>query len=116
MNKPKTVDEYISAFDGEVKVRLEHVRKLIKNEITGVEEVISYGMPAYKLNDKIVVYFSGYEKHVGIYPGKIQDYSFSKTLQKYASGKSTLKFPNDEPLPDDVIREFIRFRLKELGV
>ncbi len=115
MDKAEAVDEYINTFDGELKSRLESLRELVKSEIPGVEETISYGMPAYKLNKKIVLYFSGFDKHIGIYPGRVQDYGFSKNLQKYASGKSTLKFPNDEPLPEGVIKEFISFRLKEIS-
>ncbi len=109
-----TVDEYIAQFDGVVEERLKRVRKLILDAAPDAEESISYGMPAYKLDKKILTYFSGYKGHVGIYPGKIENYAFSKTLQKYASGKSTLKFSNDVPLPEAVIAEFISYRIAEV--
>lgn len=108
----QNVDEYIAQFDGVVQQRLVRLREMIFAAVPDAEEIISYGMPAYKLNKNILLYFSGYKGHVGIYPGRVENYSFSSTLQKYASGKSTLKFPNDEPLPEAVISEFIRYRIE----
>ena len=65
MEKPKSTDEYISSFSKETQKLLQEVRKTIKNAIPNAKETISYGMPAYKLNGKALIYFGGYKNHIG---------------------------------------------------
>jgi len=108
------VDDYIGQFDGEVRERLLRLRKLVKTMTPDAEEKISYGMPAYKLHNKVLIYFMAHKEHIGVYPGRLESYDSLPELQKYASGKSTLKFPNHQPLPYDLIEKFINYRLSQI--
>lgn len=109
----KTVDEYIKSFDGITKERLEEMRALVKEQIPKVEERISYDMPGFFLDKKLIVYFAGYKNHIGLYPGRTNSAAYNELAAKYASGKSTARFPHSEPLPTDIIKRFIKVRLEE---
>ncbi len=114
-HKFTSTDEFIASFDGETHARLLQIRKKIFELMPDAEEKISYNIPAYFLNGKMIVYMSGYENHVSIYPGRTLSSEYTKLAAAYASGKSTLKFPNSQPLPMDLITEFIKLRIKEVG-
>lgn len=105
-----TVDEYINQFDGEVKKRLEVVRLLVRTQAPEAKESIAYGMPAYKLNDKPLVYFAGYAKHIGFYVTPNGHAAFAEEFAKYKQGKGSVQFPNDRPLPVDLIKRVITYR------
>ena len=112
MNKPSNIDEYISDFPVEVQKMLEQIRGAIKQTAPGAIEVISYGMPAFKLNG-ILVWFAAYSKHVGFYPHSTGIEAFKKELSTYKSSKGAVQFPLDKPLPLDLIIEIVKFRLSE---
>ena len=105
-----TVDEYINQFDGEVKKRLEVLRLLVRTQAPEAKESIAYGMPAYKLNDKPLVYFAGYAKHIGFYATPNGHAAFAEEFAKYKQGKGSVKSPNDRPLPVDLIKRVITYR------
>lgn len=107
------VDEYINDFEGETRERLITTRKLILDIAPEAAESISYGMPAYKLNGKPLVYFGGYKSHIGFYATPTGHKAFEKELSKYKQGKGSVQFPSDEPLPKKLIREIVLFRLAE---
>lgn len=108
------VTTYIQSFDPSVADRLQQLREFIFKIKPDAQEVISYAIPAYKVDGKIWIYFAGYPHHIGMYPGRLESYNFSERVKKYASGKSTLKFSNDQPLPFDVIEELLRYRLTQI--
>jgi len=108
-----SVDEYIASFEGITKERLLEIRALVRARLPNAEEKISYNMPAYFVNGKLVVYFAGFVKHVGMYPGRTASAVFNELSQKYAFGKSTVRFSNSEPLPIPVIKQFLATRLQE---
>lgn len=117
MNKSKSdfvnVDEYIQSFPKGVQLKLEELRKIIKEEIPGAEETISYKMPTYKLNGKYVVYFAGWKNHISIYPiSSAMEKSIKGLLEYKISGKGTIQFPNDKLLPSSLIRQIVSFLLK----
>lgn len=107
------VDEYIQEFEGETRERLTATRKLILDTAPQAEESISYGMPAYKVNGKPLVYFGGYKSHIGFYATPTGHKAFEKELSKYKQGKGSVQFPLDEPLPVKLITEIVLFRLAE---
>ena len=107
------VDEYIQEFEGETQKRLIAVRKLIVEAAHEAVESISYGMPAYKVNGKPLVYFAGYKSHIGFYATPTGHKAFEKELSKYKQGKGSVQFPLDEPLPNKLITEIVLFRLAE---
>lgn len=103
-------DEYIAAFEGEIKSRLEQMRATIKKAAPEAEETISYGMPVYKLNGPLV-YFAGYKNHTGFYPMPAALIEFKKELAGYKSSKGAVQFPHSQPLPLDLVTQMVKFRV-----
>ena len=108
-----TVDEYISSFPEEIRKLLEQIRMTIRKSAPGAEESISYGMPAYKVYGKPLVYFAGYNNHIGFYATPTGHKEFEKELSKYKRGKGSVQFPLDRPMPLDLIERITRFRVEE---
>jgi uncharacterized protein YdhG (YjbR/CyaY superfamily) len=111
--KPISVEAYISSFPAGTKKLLNQMRNLIKKNAPLAVESISYGMPAYKYNSKPLVYFAGYEEHIGFYATPNGHEAFKKELSRYKQGKGSVQFPINEPLPVDLIERIVLFRLKE---
>lgn len=112
MDKPLNIDEYIKNYPAEIQVRLEQLRKTIIHAAPGAEEVISYGMPAFKLQG-MLVYFAAQSAHIGFYPTPSGIEKFKTELAGYKSAKGSVQFPSDEPLPLGVITEIVKFRVQE---
>ncbi len=114
MNKDfETVDEYIQSFPKKTHVHLKAIRKMIKSTAPEAVEQIAYKMPAYKYNKKPLVYFAGYEKHIGLYATPSGHAKFKKELSKYKQGKGSVQFPIDEPMPIELIKQIVEFRRSE---
>lgn len=111
--KANTVEDYIASFPASTQKLLKQVRKAIKAAAPKSEELISYGMPGYKLNGKALVYFAGYEHHVGFYATPTGHKRFEKQLSKYKQGKGSVQFPIDEPMPLKLISDITKFRAAE---
>ena len=110
MLKPATVDEYIMGFPEETQKKLEQIRKAVKKLAPAAEEMISYGMPAFKLNG-MLVFYAGYEKHIGFYPTPSGIEAFKKELSVYKNAKGSVQFPLDKPLPMTLINNMVKFRI-----
>lgn len=111
--KLNTVEDYIASFPASTQKLLKQVRKAIKTAAPKSEELISYGMPGYKLNGKALVYFAGYEHHVGFYATPTGHKRFEKQLSKYKQGKGSVQFPINEPMPLKLIADITKFRAAE---
>ena len=112
MNKEiKNVDDYISNFPSETKTKLQIIRQIIKDIAPEAIESISYGMPAYKTNKKPLVYFGGFARHIGFYATPAGHEKFKKQLSFYKQGKGSVQFPLDKPLPVNLIKEIVKFRV-----
>jgi uncharacterized protein YdhG (YjbR/CyaY superfamily) len=111
----RTVEEYLSHFDGETRERLDTLRSLILDIIPEeATESITYAIPTYKIGKNRLVYFAGYDKHVSLYPlPKTAPDSFMKELDVYKAGKGTAKFMHTKPLPIEFIKQFIQYRLRD---
>lgn len=109
----QTVDEYIASFPSNVQERLRQIRSTIKEHAPEAQESIAYGMPAYKLQGKPLVYFAGYEHHVGFYATPTGHAQFAEQLAKYKQGKGSVQFPLSEPLPLKLIEDIVKFRVQE---
>lgn len=112
MNKSETVDSYIASFDESTQVILKKIRALIREFAPDATESISYGMPAYKLGKYPLFYFAGFKNHIGVYPALTGDKEFDAIAQQYRTGKGTLQFPLNKPIPYDVILMFAKNRMK----
>ena len=109
---PKNVDDYLKSFSPRVRAILEKIRATIHKNAPGAQEVISYGMPAFKLNG-ILLFFAGFQNHIGIYPPVSGDAKLQKALKRYAGPKGNLKFPLDQPIPYDLIERITKLRVKQ---
>lgn len=112
--KPATPDEYINAFPAATQKALKSLRAAIKKAAPGADEGISYSMVGYKLGGPLV-YFGGFKAHVSLFPTSSKLQPFEKELLPYHRSKGTIRFPLDKPLPIDLIRRIIAFRVKELA-
>lgn len=110
---PTNTDEYIAGFPGDIQVILNQVRVIIQQAAPDAEESIAYGMPAYKLKGKPLVYFAGFKKHIGFYATPSGHSEFARELSKYKQGKGSVQFPLDQPLPLDLIFQIVEFRVFE---
>ncbi|MFQ6173155.1 iron chaperone [Oryzobacter sp. R7] len=105
-----SVEEYLAGFDGDVRARLDRMRDVIRAAAPDAVESMAYGMPAYKLDGKPLVYFAGYARHVGFYATPNGHEAFAQEFSRYAQGKGSVQFPHTEPLPTDLVRRVVEFR------
>jgi len=110
----ESIDEHISSFPKNVQSILEQIRRAVKDTAPKAEEAISYNMPAFKLNGNLV-WFGAFKNHIGFYPRESAIEEFKEKLTGYEVSKvqGTVKFPLDKPMPLDLIKEMVKFRVKE---
>jgi uncharacterized protein YdhG (YjbR/CyaY superfamily) len=108
----KNIDDYIASFPKDLQIILEQMRTIIRKAAPKAEEVISYAMPAFKLNS-VLVYFAGYKNHIGFYPMPSAIIAFKKELSIYKSSKGAVQFPLDKPLPSALITKMVKYRIAE---
>jgi uncharacterized protein YdhG (YjbR/CyaY superfamily) len=109
---PKTVDEYIAARPKDVQAILKKVRATIRKAAPDAEEKISYRMPAYAQKG-VLLYFAAQQKHLGFYPTSKGITAFTKELSSYVTGKGSVQFPHDRPVPYGLIERIVKFRVKQ---
>ena len=109
----KDMDDYIRSFPKESQALLQEIRNTIKKAVPGAEERISYGIPAFNLNDRYLIYFAGFKNHVSVYPAPREHENFKEKLAMYKGGKGTVQFPLDKPLPIGLITQIVKFKMKE---
>ena len=109
----KEIDNYFRKFPIEVQKELKNIRKLILENAPEAEEGFAYGMPAYKLNKKPLVYFAAFKNHIGLYALPSGHEAFQKELSAYKQGKGSVQFPFKEPIPYELIKKIVKYRVKE---
>ena len=109
----KDVDAFIKASPKEAQAKLREMRKIVQACAPDAKELISYKMPAYKLNGKWLVGFAGYKKHIGFYAmtGSFFE-KYKSELKDYEVSKGTVRFPLDRPLPVTLIKKFVKARMR----
>ena len=112
MAKPSDIDEYISGFPRATQKLLIQLRAAIKSTAPEAVEVISYGMPAFKLNG-MLVWFAAHTNHIGFYPRASGIEMFKTKLTAYKSAKGSVQFPLGKPLPVTLIKKIVRYRATE---
>ena len=110
-----SVDAYIAACPAVQRQRLVELRSLITASAPGITERISYGMPAFELHGAVLVYFATWKAHVGLYPvtGALAK-AFAADLAAYRQSKASVQLPHASPLPTDLLRRMLAFRVREL--
>lgn len=107
------IDIYIASFPDDVREILKRIRHLVLKYAPEAEESITYGMPAYKTNGKPLVYFAAFKNHIGLYATPSGHAAFEEELSVYKRGKGSVQFPLNKPIPYDLIRRIIEFRVIE---
>ncbi|MFP3832678.1 iron chaperone [Chryseobacterium sp. SIMBA_028] len=115
-NTFKNIDEYILMFPIEVQEKLLQLRKVIHAQVSDLEEYIGYQMPAFKYRGKPLVYFAGYKKHIGFYPGAEGVLNFEKDFKErnYKFSKGAVQFPINEDIPLELVNRIVEFRKEEI--
>lgn len=108
----QTVDEYIAQYHDDIRKRMEMLRELIHQCSPEITEKISWGMPTFVLNGNLV-HFSGQKRHIGFHPAPSAIEEFSQQLTEYRCSKGTVQLPYDKPMPYDILRKMVLFRVKE---
>lgn len=108
------IDNYIAAFAPDTQAQLRSLRAIIREEVPAAMEIISYGIPTFSLAGNIV-HFAAYAHHIGFYPGASGIAAFAEQLSthQYKYAKGSVQFPLDKPLPTELIRQIVTFRVAE---
>lgn len=112
MKQFSSVDEYIASFPPEIQERLQTIRSTIRGLAPEAQEVISYGMPTYKLNGTLA-HYAAFQSHIGFYPTPVGLEQFQQQLEGYKTGKGSVQFPHNQPLPLDLITNIVLFRIQD---
>jgi uncharacterized protein YdhG (YjbR/CyaY superfamily) len=112
--KPKTIDEYLAPLSSEQRTTLEKLRKAIKAAAPKAEECISYGIPGFRLEGKMLVSFAGWANHCAFYPGSHALKVHQDELKAYGTSKGTIRFEVGRPLPASLVRKLVKSRIESI--
>ncbi len=112
MTEYKNMDDYIAATPPEVQTILNNIRQLIRELVPEATEKISYQMPTFYLKGNLV-HFAAFKNHIGFYPTPTGIEAFEEELGKYKGGKGSVQFPLNQPIPYDLIRRIVLYRMEE---
>lgn len=107
-----SVDQYIGSFPAPTRRILKELRAVMRKAAPNASEKISYGIPTL-FQDGNLVHYAAYESHIGLYGAPYAPKAFASRLQKYRTGKGTLRFPIDRPIPMELVRRIVELRVKE---
>lgn len=108
--KPQTIDEYLAALTPEKRAALNTLRRTIRAAFPRAEECISYGIPAFRLDGRVVAWFAAAANHLSFFPGGVLE-GFKDELKEYQTSKGTVRFQPDHPLPGALVRKMIKARI-----
>ena len=112
-NPAKDVDAYIAAAPVNARSALKALRRTVKAAAPEAEEVISYGMPAYRYHGQLV-YFAAFENHCSFFPGsKSVLKTFSRELKPFDASVGTIRFTPGKPLPAALVKKIVKMRVEE---
>jgi uncharacterized protein YdhG (YjbR/CyaY superfamily) len=105
------IDEYISWFPDDIQKILKKIRATIKKAAPRAVESISYQIPTFKIDGKVLIYFAAFTKHVSLYPAPRDIVEFKDELKSYKGGKGTIQLPLDDPIPYELVARIVKFRM-----
>lgn len=108
----KTIDQYIDLFPSEIQIILFKIKDCIQETAPQSTEAIRYSIPTFRLNGNMV-HFAAYKNHIGFYPAPSAINQFSKELKPYKISKGTIQFQLNQPIPYDLIKKIVAFRVAE---
>ena len=109
MTVPKDYREYASSFSAGARSRLDEMREIIAAALPKATETISYGLPAFEIDGKKLVWFAAFTKHVGFYPGSATIAKFADRLTKYKTARGSVQFPYDSALPRSLVSRMAKY-------
>lgn len=111
---PATIDEYLASVSDEKRIALERLRRIIRDAAPAAEECLSYQVPAFRLDGRLLVAFGASAKHCSFYPGSSTTLDgFESELKGYETSKGTIRFQPDDPLPAALVRKLVKARIAE---
>jgi uncharacterized protein YdhG (YjbR/CyaY superfamily) len=105
--KFETVDEYVAAQPAPSRRILDEVRRRVGVAVPSAVEAISYQIPTFKVDGKAVLYVAAWKEHIAVYPIPDTDPQLTTEIERYRSGKGTLRFPLDEPFPFELVDRLV---------
>jgi uncharacterized protein YdhG (YjbR/CyaY superfamily) len=111
--KPQHIDEYLSMLDDAKRAALEKLRRAIKSAAPRAEECISYGIPAFRLDGRVLVFFAAASNHCSFFPGAFPIEALARELKTYSLSKGTIRFDPSKPLPTALVRKLVKARIAE---
>lgn len=114
-DKPNSIDEYIAGFPAETQVVLQKIRTVVQEAAPEATEAIRYAIPTFILKGNNLVHFAAFKNHIGFYPAPTGAEAFKTELSVYKTGKGSVQFPLDQPMPFDLITQIVQFRVVEVA-
>jgi uncharacterized protein YdhG (YjbR/CyaY superfamily) len=111
--RPATIDEYLATVSDDKRAALVKLRKDIAAAAPGAEECISYGIPAFRLNGRMLVFFGAATNHCSFFPGAAPIEAHENELKAYSTSKGTIRFLPDKPLSALLVRKLVKTRIAE---
>lgn len=111
--QPETVDKYLAGVPKEARETLQHLRRMIKAAAPKAVEVISYGIPTFKLGGRMLVSYAAFKEHCSFFPGAAPIKAHEDDLKSYETSKGTIRFPVGKPLPAALVKKLVKMRIKE---
>jgi uncharacterized protein YdhG (YjbR/CyaY superfamily) len=112
--KPKTIDEYLANVRPDHRKTLQELRQTIQTAAPKAEECISYGIPAFRFNQRLLVFFGAWANHCAFYPGSATTLkNFRNELRNFQTNKGTLRFSPDKPMPVALVKKLLKARIAE---
>lgn len=114
MAGPTGVDDYLAALPEDQRAALEQVRKTVRAAAPEATETISYQMPTFKLRGRVLVYYAAFKDHCSLFPASdaVME-ALGEELKPYFSGKGTLRFTTDKPIPAALLKKIVKARIEE---
>ncbi|HEX9375831.1 MAG TPA: DUF1801 domain-containing protein [Actinomycetota bacterium] len=114
MTGPTGMDDYLAGLPEAPRAALEQLRKTIRATAPEAAETISYRMPAFKLHGRFLVWFAAFKDHCSLFPASARVLeAHGEELKPYFSGKGTLRFTADRPIPAALVRKIVKTRIQE---
>ena len=108
----ETIDEYCKTFPKNIQTILQELRQAIKDAAPEAKEAISYQIPTFKLNGNLV-HFAAFKNHIGFFPTSSGIEAFKDELSEYKLSKGTIRFLLDKPIPFDLVKKIVKYRVQE---
>jgi len=107
------IDEYLESVPADARAALEKLRQQIRAAAPRAQEVISYQIPAFKLDGRVLVWFAAFKNHCSFFPGAAAIKAFEDELSGYQTSKGTVRFLANKPLPATLVRKLVKHRVAE---